>query len=79
MAEAATNIRVMELAEALRHSIERELSTRFSIYLPTAFEVKSDSVYEIKVRTQDGHLFLTVQQNNPGDSVKYISHRYEKL
>lgn len=79
MAAVLSNIRVFELAEALRSSIEREMSTKFTVYLPVEYEAKENDVHVIKVRTQDGHLHLTVQQRNPGELVRYMSHRFVKL
>lgn len=74
---AATSIRIYEVAEALRPSLEMERKEPFTTYIPLRYEAQGDSTYEIVVQTQAGLLHLTVQQTQPWDSVTYVAHYFE--
>lgn len=75
---ASTSIRVFEIAEAIRPSLEIERSRPFTRFLPVRYTCKEDHMYDIEVNTEDGVLNLTVQQTTPADCVKYISHAFQE-
>ena len=74
---AACSIRIHEVAQALRPSLEIERNEPFLRYTPLRYEVQADHTYKIVVETQAGLLYLTVQQKDPGDCVTYVAHYFE--
>lgn len=73
MADYAPSIRIFQIAEALRPTLEEEHKTKFSPYTPIDWSAK-DTIYDIDIRTQSGILKIVAQQEQPGGVVKYVSH-----
>lgn len=74
---AGISIRMYEVAEALRASLEIERKEAFTRYTPIRYVAKEDCTYDIVVQTQDGLLHLTVQQSSPAACVTYLAHHFE--
>lgn len=74
MAAAVPSIRVFQMAEALRPSLEEELKERFTVYTPVSCVQKEGALFEVEVRTQKGQLKLQLTQASPESPVRYVSH-----
>ena len=74
MAAAVPSIRVFQMAEALRPSLEAELNERFTVYTPVSCVQQEDALYQLEVRTQKGLLKLQLRQDKPESPVRYVSH-----
>lgn len=71
---AVPPIRVFQMAEALRPTLEEEFKDRFTVYTPVSCVQKEGAFFDLEVRTQKGLLKLQLQQESPQSPVKYVSH-----